>query len=189
MPEAEETAEPADVSVAEIASMVPQTGLVAVIPGPEPEESEPPADEAQPEPELDPEAEPEAEPVAELPAPVPAPRPEPRRHEPRRPAPRPQPQQPKPRREESPKETGAFGRCLECNVPLEALSREAARPLVPFFIYQIHYEFRRCPKCRKVFWPGSHVADMEKRTRPAPPPRHQGPRRRRPDSRRHGPSQ
>lgn len=56
-----------------------------------------------------------------------------------------------------------LGRCLDCNTPLEAISRDAARPAIPFFIYQIHHDFRRCPKCKKVFWPGSHVQDMKQR--------------------------
>jgi uncharacterized protein with PIN domain len=187
-PEAESAAEQeavpeTEAPVVPIPSMVLQTGLVSVIPGAEPAETEP---QAEPGPETGPELAPEPEQKAE---PRPEPRPEPKRHEPRRHEPRPQQQQPKPRREEQPRETPELGRCLDCNVPLEPLARESARPLVPFFIYQIHHEFRRCPKCRNVFWPGSHVADMEKRARPAPQPRHQGPRRRRPDSRRHGPSQ
>ncbi len=66
-----------------------------------------------------------------------------------------------------PEET-PFGRCLECNSPLEKLSREQARPSVPFFVYQIHHDFRRCPKCRRVYWPGNHVEDMANRT-PARP--------------------
>jgi len=196
----QEVAPETEAPVVAIPSMVPQTGLVSVIPGAEPNserrvpsaehrDSDFAGEPVEPEPQVEPQ--PEVTPVPEQKVePRPEPRPEPKRHEPRRHEPRPQQQQPKPRREEQqPKETPALGRCLDCNVPLEPLARESARPLVPFFIYQIHYEFRRCPKCRNVFWPGSHVADMEKRARPAPQPRHQGPRRRRPDSRRHGPSQ
>jgi uncharacterized protein with PIN domain len=54
-------------------------------------------------------------------------------------------------------------RCVTCNVPLEKITREQARPLVPFFVYQIHYDFKRCPKCKKVFWPGDHVAQIQQR--------------------------
>jgi len=74
----------------------------------------------------------------------------------------------------------AFGRCLQCNVPLEQITREQARPSVPFFIYQIHHDFRGCPKCRKVFWPGNHVEQMAQRAGPPPRPRRLfrgGPRR------------
>ena len=79
---------------------------------------------------------------------------------------------PAPRRT-SPEET-PFGRCLECNSPLEKISREQARPVVPFFVYQIHHDFRRCAKCKRVYWPGNHVQDMARRA-----PARTGSRRRR----------
>lgn len=90
-----------------------------------------------------------------------------------RPAPRPAPRPEKPAQEQP------FGRCLECNSPLEKISRDQARPSVPFFIYQIHYDFKRCPKCRRVYWPGNHVADMRERV-PEQEGRRPGPRPRRP---------
>jgi len=71
-----------------------------------------------------------------------------------------------------------YGRCLACNVPLEKLTREQARPSVPFFIYQIHHDFRGCPRCRKVYWPGDHVEQMSQRA--GPPPRIRRPFRRGP---------
>ena len=87
--------------------------------------------------------------------------------------------QPRPQQERAPAPThpisppaekiAAYGRCLQCNVPLEKLTREQARPSVPFFIYQIHHDFRGCPKCRKVYWPGDHVEQMSQRA--GPPPR------------------
>ena len=79
---------------------------------------------------------------------------------------------PLPRR--TPPEETPFGRCLECNSPLEKISREQARPVVPFFVYQIHHDFRRCAKCKRVFWPGNHVQDMARRV-----PDRAGSRRRR----------
>jgi hypothetical protein len=79
---------------------------------------------------------------------------------------------PAPRR--TPPEGTPFGRCLECNSPLENISREQARPSIPFFVYQIHHDFRRCPKCKRVYWPGNHVQDMAQRV-----PARSGSRRRR----------
>lgn len=86
---------------------------------------------------------------------------------------RPQPQAERaPARQAPPAEkTAAFGRCLQCNTPLEQITREQARPLVPFFIYQIHHDFRGCPKCRKVYWPGNHVEEMAQRAGPPQRPR------------------
>jgi len=57
----------------------------------------------------------------------------------------------------------SLSRCLECNEPLVKISREQARPGVPFFIYQIHHEFHRCPKCKRVYWPGDHAKNMQQR--------------------------
>jgi uncharacterized protein len=109
---------------------------------------------------------------------------EPAASAPEKPAqPRPQPERaPAPEQPVSPpaEKIAAYGRCLQCNVPLEKLTREQARPSVPFFIYQIHHDFRGCPKCRKVYWPGDHVEQMSQRAGPPPRPRRSfrgGPRR------------
>jgi uncharacterized protein with PIN domain len=101
------------------------------------------------------------------------------------PAPVGKPSPPRPQPQNAPasppaEKIAAYGRCLQCNVPLEKLTREQARPSVPFFIYQIHHDFRGCPKCRKVFWPGDHVEQMAQRAGPPPRPRRLfrgGPRR------------
>lgn len=66
-------------------------------------------------------------------------------------------------------------RCQSCNEPLVKLSREQARPSIPFFIYQIHSDFHRCPKCKRVYWPGSHLQN----TAGQPPRSRSGQRRQR----------
>jgi uncharacterized protein with PIN domain len=138
----------------------PESGAVAEptapVGQPEPQELSAPAEQPQPE-------RPAPERSEQRPQQQRERRPEPRR-EPRqqsRPEPRPQPPA-----QARPDGEPAFGRCLACNTPLEQISRDTARPSIPFFIYQIHHDFRRCPKCKKVFWPGSHVQDMERRVRP-----------------------
>ncbi|MFO7675126.1 MAG: Mut7-C RNAse domain-containing protein [bacterium] len=70
-------------------------------------------------------------------------------------------------------ERGPESRCRDCNAALERISRDQARPSIPFFIYQIHHDFSRCPNCKRVFWPGSHTREAPGRPRPARP----GPRR------------
>ncbi len=55
---------------------------------------------------------------------------------------------------------GFLTRCSVCNEPLTQIGREQARPAIPFYIYQIHTEFRRCPKCQRVYWSGSHMKKM-----------------------------
>lgn len=49
-----------------------------------------------------------------------------------------------------------FSRCLDCNVPVEPLAREAAAGRVPDYILDTAEGFTHCLGCGKVFWPGSH---------------------------------
>jgi uncharacterized protein len=53
-----------------------------------------------------------------------------------------------------------LGRCLRCNRPLEALDRDAARPLVPAWVWETQPEIRRCPACQRCYWPATHEARM-----------------------------
>lgn len=54
-----------------------------------------------------------------------------------------------------------YSRCLECNLPLKAIPRERARNLVTPFVFETAAEFSLCPGCSRIFWRGSHHADME----------------------------
>lgn len=47
-------------------------------------------------------------------------------------------------------------RCADCNVVLISISPEVAVPLVPPFVAQHYKMFLQCPRCRKVFWAGTH---------------------------------
>jgi uncharacterized protein with PIN domain len=78
------------------------------------------------------------------------------------------------------KEGKAFSRCIKCNGQLEKISRDQARPSVPFFIYQIHHDFRRCPSCKRVYWPGSHKNNMVQQR--VPPKQQERKARRRPEA-------
>jgi uncharacterized protein with PIN domain len=53
-------------------------------------------------------------------------------------------------------------RCLNCNEPLLPVSREDARIRVPPFVYQTVEAFRTCPLCKRIFWPGTHIGEMER---------------------------
>jgi uncharacterized protein len=56
-----------------------------------------------------------------------------------------------------------FTRCLRCNAPLEeAAKAEIIDKLEP--LTKIHYDqFRRCPDCKQIYWPGSHFRKLQKR--------------------------
>ena len=53
-----------------------------------------------------------------------------------------------------------FTRCRECNEPLEDLPRESLPPAVPPAIRTLYDAFKRCPRCGRAYWPGSHYARM-----------------------------
>jgi len=55
-----------------------------------------------------------------------------------------------------------FCRCLLCNEELQPLRKEDAEGKVPDFIYQSYDVFHMCPRCRRIYWPGTHYARMQK---------------------------
>ncbi len=57
-----------------------------------------------------------------------------------------------------------LSRCLLCNEPLKRAAKEDMRKLVPFFTYKNFDEFAQCPKCRRVYWKGSHYLKMKRDT-------------------------
>ena len=59
-------------------------------------------------------------------------------------------------------EARPFTRCLECNIPLDSFSREAAAQMVPPHVLDQSKSFSLCPRCGRVFWAGSHHSEMER---------------------------
>jgi uncharacterized protein with PIN domain len=60
-------------------------------------------------------------------------------------------------------EEALFSRCLLCNVLLDEVAREETAGKVPEFIFYQQKTFFRCPQCQKIYWPGSHQENMQKR--------------------------
>jgi uncharacterized protein with PIN domain len=54
-----------------------------------------------------------------------------------------------------------FTRCMRCNHPLEAVSRDQVRSLLPASTAEIYDEFQQCTRCRRVYWKGGHHRRME----------------------------
>lgn len=54
-------------------------------------------------------------------------------------------------------------RCLACNLPLKPLSRERAKNLVSPYVGEHAASFAVCSGCDRVFWPGTHYGDMERK--------------------------
>jgi hypothetical protein len=50
-----------------------------------------------------------------------------------------------------------FSICVRCNEALVAVDKEDVAGMVPAFVYDTHSAFRRCPSCKGIFWPGTHI--------------------------------
>lgn len=50
--------------------------------------------------------------------------------------------------------------CPVCGLELESVEREAARGLVPPFVYAKSKNFYRCSNCNKMFWDATHTKSM-----------------------------
>ncbi len=55
-----------------------------------------------------------------------------------------------------------FSRCIRCNELLIDFSRELAKEQVPPYVYRTQQEFMRYPICQRVYWRGTHWANMDK---------------------------
>ena len=55
-----------------------------------------------------------------------------------------------------PEPENLFTLCLRCNESLKAAKPEEVRSVVPEYVFRTQKEFRVCPGCGGVFWPGTH---------------------------------
>lgn len=53
-----------------------------------------------------------------------------------------------------------FSRCIECNVPLHAIDRAAVQGRVPPYVFRTQERYMACPRCGKIYWPGTHWQRM-----------------------------
>ena len=49
-----------------------------------------------------------------------------------------------------------FSRCAVCNAVLLLLAKTDATGHVPDYVLQHQLRFHQCPRCHRIFWPGSH---------------------------------
>jgi len=56
-----------------------------------------------------------------------------------------------------------FTLCLECNEPLESRGREEMAGRVPPYVYRTQTQYMECPKCRRIYWRGTHWAAMARK--------------------------
>jgi uncharacterized protein with PIN domain len=53
-----------------------------------------------------------------------------------------------------------FTLCLNCNVPLRPVAKEAVLERLPPLVRELQDDFNTCDQCRRVFWKGSHWKRM-----------------------------
>jgi uncharacterized protein with PIN domain len=56
-----------------------------------------------------------------------------------------------------------FCRCIVCNTSLVPINKLEIAGLVPYYTYKHFDNFSVCPACRRVYWAGSHHANMKKK--------------------------
>jgi uncharacterized protein with PIN domain len=56
-----------------------------------------------------------------------------------------------------------FSRCPACNTPLHRVEKPELEGRVPPHIFRTHKDFRLCPHCDKIYWPGTHWARMQEK--------------------------
>ena len=49
-----------------------------------------------------------------------------------------------------------LSRCLSCNEILTDVPHESVCNQVPVYVFRTQSHFKLCPKCRKIFWSGTH---------------------------------
>ncbi|HYC24207.1 MAG TPA: Mut7-C RNAse domain-containing protein [Candidatus Bathyarchaeia archaeon] len=52
-------------------------------------------------------------------------------------------------------------RCAACNVLLEPVAGSALPASVPEYVRRTQSDFRRCPRCRRIYWPATHRTHMD----------------------------
>jgi len=50
-----------------------------------------------------------------------------------------------------------LSRCGQCNEILASIPRDQVLGLVPEHVFHTQEQFHQCPKCRQIYWPGSHL--------------------------------
>ena len=57
----------------------------------------------------------------------------------------------------------ALSRCLECNVELEPRIKAEVSERLPPYVRATQSRFSECPRCGRVYWPGTHWQRMRER--------------------------
>ncbi len=50
-----------------------------------------------------------------------------------------------------------MARCSMCNQLLETVAKDRLINMVPAYVWQQYSEFKTCPQCERIYWPGTHA--------------------------------
>ncbi|HTY45231.1 MAG TPA: Mut7-C RNAse domain-containing protein [Patescibacteria group bacterium] len=53
-----------------------------------------------------------------------------------------------------------FSRCTVCNEELTSVEKEKIQDRVPEYVLRTQNDFRLCPRCRRVYWQGTHWGNV-----------------------------
>jgi uncharacterized protein len=56
-----------------------------------------------------------------------------------------------------------LSRCLMCNVRVHEVPSEMVKDQAPPEVFAMTHSFKRCPKCGRVYWDGSHGERMKRK--------------------------
>lgn len=57
--------------------------------------------------------------------------------------------------------TGAFTRCIECNVPLQERKPQDVQQRVPPYVFRTQSQYVECPLCHRIYLKGTHWQAMK----------------------------
>jgi hypothetical protein len=50
-----------------------------------------------------------------------------------------------------------FSRCTCCNTLTRQIDKDTVRSRVPDYVWETNPTFQTCGRCRRIYWPGSHI--------------------------------
>ena len=54
-----------------------------------------------------------------------------------------------------------FSRCIICNEELVGIDKEKVKDKVPEYVFKTQEDFVTCPKCKRIYWRGTHWGNVE----------------------------
>ena len=58
--------------------------------------------------------------------------------------------------------SGSSARCPKCNNSLELIDKDLIKDRIPQGVLQKTNEFWQCQECKKIYWEGTHIENLQK---------------------------